>query len=371
MNPWVARAVLLGLIGLGGLLLVPPERTQAWKAALACRDKEGREVRLCLEDRMVTVLVVRGPDTMVRTVVLLRRDGTLPTDQCHGLLHTLGRKALEKTESVAQAFSVETGEICAAGYYHGVVEFALSTTTKPLEATCEEEAITGYAATNCHHGLGHALMVHFDYDLPAALSVCEKIITIHWRNCANGAFMENFDPAHGTPTWVRADDPFYPCTVLDPKFAEDCYAYVPTPLLRETHHDFEAALARCSALSDPDAEYCVRGLGNRLGSRAANQGLVFATARDTCLTAANRYPTMCLLHVVSTIVTQDADVARARAFCRIVPLEFSDACYTRVVSVSLRMPTVSAKERGSVCSRVSDTDDQRRCRALVREADNE
>lgn len=104
------------------------------------------------------------------------------------------------------------------------------------------------AYTMCFHGLGHGVLAYTGYDLPAAVSMCDRTGTSMYQyqesaECVGGTIMEMIDGVHDPQAWeekrddtFREEDPLYPCSAsFMPNTAKGiCYTYL-------TPHLFTAA----------------------------------------------------------------------------------------------------------------------------------
>src|SRR3989344_8239413 len=158
-------------------------------------------------------------------------------EQCHTLVHSLAQNEYKRTKSVPETFS-ECKIVCGEGCYHGAVEgFILSQglagagedkMVKAIANICEPVK-NGVAAIygHCVHGLGHALMLVTNLDVPRSLAVCDGLAHENERiRCYGGVFMENTfsaDPVH-PPPYIHPDDPLYPCTDIAEKYKENCFS---------------------------------------------------------------------------------------------------------------------------------------------------
>lgn len=318
--------------------------------SVRCPAGDTREQRTCLEGELKSLVARKGSRATLATVQALREDRIVAADQCHSLLHAIGIEVVQQGVQPRDALAVEGGEICAAGYYHGVVEGSSFHLHLPIHEICSAEDLLRTAAVNCYHGLGHSLMAP-NYDLPKSLTQCEAFPDPSWRHCASGVFMENSFPAHGVSNWNRPSDPVFPCNAVEVRWRQECYPYVSSRILIHFGGDMKAALAGCTSLGEPDARYCVEGLGNRIGDRVVQGVLSYSSASAVCTERSNPYPEECVEHVAATLVTQDARLERGIAFCRTVPDFFQSACFLRVVRAAGQATNSSQSELERLCRR--------------------
>jgi len=102
--------------------------------------------------------------------------------QCHPLAHVIGRAAVKKYPTVAEAYS-KGDSFCWSGYYHGVLEGVLSgigvgAVTEEIDTVCadvRESRMYSFDHYNCVHGLGHGVMALTNSELFEALDLCDEI----------------------------------------------------------------------------------------------------------------------------------------------------------------------------------------------------
>ena len=192
---------------------------------------------------------------------------------CHRIAHAIGAASLVRFRgNVARTFA-EGSSSCFSGYYHGVLERALVNVKtndpdrlgKVARGLCDDPdvLVSRWMAYQCFHGLGHGLMITTGYGLPTSLDACEQIETYLDRtSCKGGVFMENISSSYGvTSRWIRADDPVYPCNVVDRNDKITCYGMVTSRILRVDGLDWENAAEICAGVEAAFVKTCFRSLG--------------------------------------------------------------------------------------------------------------
>lgn len=125
------------------------------------------------------------------------RDVNLKRD-CHDVAHQIGHVAAKEYQTMGEAFEAGV-DICAHGYYHGVVEKRFEhEDIKALSATrvqgfCADTlvATSPLLHLNCVHGVGHALMYMSRGDIVTSLLRCGDLSTNTDRaECMTGVLME-------------------------------------------------------------------------------------------------------------------------------------------------------------------------------------
>ncbi len=202
-------------------------------------------------------------------------------ENCHQLTHVIGRAAAELYGDVANTYG-RGDDFCASGYYHGAIESVMATleTDNMLDevdnicADLREHQNHSLAHRNCVHGLGHGSMYVLENELFEALRTCEAL-TEEWERgqCSGGVFMENvmayYNPGHPAK-YLKADQPFYPCTEVKPEYKNQCYGRHTNFALQMTAEDeedktapgaFSKVFELCAMIEDGFEEACYSGLG--------------------------------------------------------------------------------------------------------------
>jgi hypothetical protein len=207
--------------------------------------------------------------------------------KCHHLAHVIGRVAAELYGDIASTYS-RGDNFCASGYYHGAVEAVMATLgaeevhdeANHVCADLREQQNQSFDHRNCVHGLGHGSMYVLENELFEALRTCDAL-TEEWERdqCSGGVFMENIN-AHDNPghpsDYIRADQPFYPCTEVKTEYKTQCYA-------RHTEHALQVTVEHAATVQDNFAEVfdlcaevetdfrpaCYSGLGHQAAMEAS------------------------------------------------------------------------------------------------------
>jgi hypothetical protein len=225
----------------------------------------------CLEQGFGNISFRQGPKAALRLFdERIATDSAVQAD-CHRIAHSIGSAAFARFDgNVGKTFSVGSAT-CASGYYHGILERAfvgVSTKAKLAKVArtlCVDDNIRrrGFLDYQCRHGLGHGLMIQTGYDLPLALSVCSDLGT-GWDavTCTSGAFMENYNTRYGyRSSWLKDDDPLYPCPTIALEYRESCYLRVAIRVLELNGNDFAKTAQTCAGLAPRWAQFCFRGYG--------------------------------------------------------------------------------------------------------------
>ncbi len=291
---------------------------------------------------------------------------------CHTFLHFYGQEAGRAAEHIGEALAVGS-PVCFAGYYHGVLEnyfleHALNPAAAPRAVT---EAVPMLCVRSyfdleqnyyqCLHGLGHSLMFATDGELPQALGHCDALAgAVEQEWCYSGAFMENAfsntNPVHPSK-YVRADDPAYPCTILQERYLSSCYQQQSGYLIGYYQADWEKILDFCSTIPGAYQSRCFNGIGQQLvGSMDMPQVVercVYAQKADTehqCLWGA----------IVAVGEAYPQSPERTLVFCTLVPEGFQRECVERATgTLAARTPTLERAR--TLCTALEDESLRRTC----------
>ena len=163
---------------------------------------------------------------------------------------------------------------------------------KEIAELCRQAPGGRGAYTMCFHGLGHGVLAYNDYELPAAIKMCETGAGSGRESteCVGGAIMEMVAGVHDVNLWkekskkyFKASDPLYPCSAnfMADRFKGICYTYI-TPHLFEAAGgdighpkpaDFEKAFKFCEPLSGSSRDACFGGIGKEFPTLAQNRDI--------------------------------------------------------------------------------------------------
>ena len=261
---------------------------------------------------------------------------------CHQIVHDLGNDAAEWYGDIGIALSYE-GSPCWSGYYHGVVEYAISQFSETLlydeiAYICTAAAEVQYSFThyNCVHGLGHGVMLNLDGDLFASIPYCEALLDI-WEaeSCVGGALMENIIEAQqGIATAVRTDDLVYPCNVIAEVYVDDCFAMQTSWMLYRLGYElgdyqadeiFIAAFAICDTVREDMIDQCYRSMGRDIsGSSQLDVGWVLWR----CSLGDDTRQAECIVGASLNAVFERHDTLLATALCDAAAGPLQESCYS-------------------------------------------
>lgn len=220
---------------------------------------------------------------------------------CHNIMHQVGHVAVAEFGTFKEAY-LHGNYDCGNGYYHGVVEEAMhgeedsAFTPNRIRHFCDSVAsptttAKDYAALNCAHGLGHALVYKAEGSLAAALPSCLYIEKeLERGECVAGAFMENM--IERLPTALQSDpiqNPSLTCSSIGGDVYR-CWAALAGYVIAAQQHGTKEAVAFCLSFdSFIYRDACGEGIGKavRIGreeNKRASQ--IYCEAHTGVLSAA-------------------------------------------------------------------------------------
>ena len=321
--PGLVMAIGIAAANCGGSSLPPGASAEGMAAFEACSGLAWEAKQDCYEGRLLDELAATGVGASLEMLGWLAAADRDVRAQSHVLTHAIGISAYSPGDNFTEVFE-ECTEIFQSGCYHGVVQAYFIATGEPdaenvagLCAPYEADPADRWLLFQCLHGLGHGLTMYYGHHLLMALDGCDLLTTDWNRNsCYGGAFMENVvnavaphHPAaalvssgtasedgagegteasdhgadahdHGVMAMaggmaegvepfepLRADDPHYPCSILDEKYLTSCYLMQTSAML--WHNDWDIADAASSCLDAPDAwrDDCFMSLGRDISGR--------------------------------------------------------------------------------------------------------
>ena len=204
-------------------------------------------------------------------------------DTCHELTHAIGRAAADLYGGdIASTYS-RGDDFCASGYYHGALETVVANigADKILEEAdniCadprEQNRYLNYR--NCAHGIGHGFMGLYGNELFESLEACGALSKeFEKEQCSGGVFMENIideDKPNKPSKYLKADQPFYPCTEVKTEYKTQCYQRHADYALKKQGNDFVKVFDLCGKVEDGFPPHCYYGLGLNAGSQSTQNG---------------------------------------------------------------------------------------------------
>lgn len=297
----------------------------------------------CYRDYFSWVMQTKGADVAVAEVDAAQVEHPHVAYDCHQVVHDIGNEAADFYGDIGVALSYE-GSACWSGYYHGVVENALSQYSdeellSEIANVCDVAAAVPYNFThyNCLHGVGHGVMLRLKSDLFTSLPYCEKF-EIEWEesSCLGGAFMENVVSAQQVdlnrtdgiysdvePT-LSDTDLVYPCNAVEERHLEECWGMQTSWILWQNGRDYAHAFTICDSVVEGFVDDCYRSMGRDIsGDTLVDPPRI----RELCDLGAYDWQPDCYVGATVNAVFNFRDTVIAWHVCNLAPEEMKGSCY--------------------------------------------
>lgn len=280
--------------------------------------------------------------------------------ECHRVSHFIGAAALVRFDgNVARALAAGDAT-CWSGYYHGVLErallraksiepAALAAVARPL---CADRTMRPIVFYGCLHGLGHGLMIATGLNLPTALDVCSRLNSWWDRDASRGGvFMENISMSYGfRSTWLKDDDPIYPCNWVARAAKRRCYLYATSRILPSVHDDWNRTAAMCMRVEHDFVDECFQSFGRDASNRSGRNPQEIA---DLCAVARPfGHEGDCVEAASYDVTTNFASGRPGREFCLSVVMDLRAPCFYGLGYALSRFRT-TPEARASDCERLA------------------
>lgn len=295
-----------------------------------CFKKPEEEQQKCLDDFMVEYFS-SGKTTkqVLADVEAARSTSTAIENDCHPIVHAIGRETYKLTGNIGDAFEA-CDQTCHSGCYHGVMErlfysdSELTSNYKHLTFADMEQKIPGICDKDkfknpsnavifqCLHGVGHAIMYTLDYNLDDSLKSCDLFPTDYDRSsCYGGVIMENVTAFDKKKRDLKADDPLYPCSRLDRKYKSDCFL-MQTSIMTEYGLNNEQIVAECRKAEDFENQ-CFVSMGRDLSNFVRTGDTEFVV--KACEDSAGENWQSCMDGALYALVDNTWDLSFAYKLC--------------------------------------------------------
>lgn len=307
---WLFRAspylIVLAACLIAGLIVTKPSSFVATiHPSTTCSGAEAQSFS-CWQNHFQTETKTRSPEIAFVDLKKVYATNPYVKANCHQLTHVIGRAAALRYSSLAETYK-HGDQFCWSGYYHGAVETVAqqlgpAKIISDMNAVCADFMQTerySFNHYNCVHGMGHGLMAVDDGELFKALSDCD-IYTDSWeqQSCYSGVFMENvmneINPGSHS-SYLRADDPLYPCTAVADRYKQQCYLMQTSHALIVENYDYTKVFSVCSSVASPFDTTCFQSLGRDVsGNSSSDQARTVQlcmqgpteSAQENCFTGA-------------------------------------------------------------------------------------
>jgi len=311
------------------------------------------DAQRCTEQAFGNIAYRQGPTRALAAFDVKYGDFSDPN--CHRVAHAIGSASLARNKgNVARTFA-QGSSSCFSGYYHGVLERSLvgvrgyepETLGAVARDLCRDVKVKAslWLAYQCLHGLGHGLMITTGYTLPLSLKVCDRLSTSWERtSCNGGVFMENISTLYGfKSSWLRDDDPVYPCNTVAEEDKIKCYEIVTSRILRTVGGSWAETSEICAAAEKNWVTACFRSLGRDSAGQAHQDPVKI---RELCAEA-RPYDgeATCITGAAMAMTGNFKSGRQSSAFCTGSPAEMHESCFYGIGAVMvLYGPTAAKRE---------------------------
>lgn len=304
---------------------------------------------------------------------VLRAAPLPPNTDMHLLGHVVGdelfkEKGIAGMSVCTQDFRNACSHSIVVGYFLAHGEAGL----KDIAEACRSAPGGEGAYTMCFHGLGHGILAAVDYDLPRAVSLCQKTGTAQYQfreasECTSGAVMEIISGGfHNKKRWEQQSktylsntEPLLPCTAsyMPVPSRPQCFEYLTPHLVSAAGGSFDdgvpsdeivkRAFSYCEELTrSEERAMCYQGFGkefivlvHRRDTRTLtdmNDAEMKETYRLCGLAGNMKGERECLLHALDSLYWGgENNPEGAVRFCRLMESRsFQDACYAHLVGAA-------------------------------------
>lgn len=285
---------------------------------------------------------------------------------CHTTLHFLGRELYKVKKNTKDSLSLCTSA-CFQGCNHGVLEGYLEekgvSNDNDVALRDEIVKICGQGENyekqelynECLHGLGHALMFVTDGELPRSLYLCDSLDDQKKRDwCYSGSFMENSTSSTNIDhpsKYLKAEDPLYPCNILEEKYLDMCYTLQGLYYADLTEHDVKKTAELCQKVPQNYKIGCFRAIGQ--GQVGITQEL--SKIKNDCnLVGESEFVQACIQGAVGALSTRYSGNAKLLIeFCGLLEEENKKVCYEAMKSY-LRGWVNNPEDLRSICLEIPE-----------------
>lgn len=313
----------------------------------------------CFEQAYGNIAFYDGPEVALASFERAIGKPGAVEGNCHRIAHTIGAAALERSKGkVGPAFAAGKA-VCWSGYYHGVVERALSGVepdklSQAARSTCADPDLRSgptFTLYQCVHGLGHGLMIYTTYNMPKSLKTCDELLG-SWdqTSCTGGVFMENLNSSYGVKSkWLRDNDLIYPCNIVAQRHKIYCYLMVTSRILPTNGYDFAKTSKVCRTGEKAWIATCFQSLGrDASGNSRQNPDQILTH----CKTAGNMMSD-CIWGAVRDMSSNYAGGKEASVLCTKVPTSMRSRCFEGIGTILGGLHQTSEARRAA-CGEITD-----------------
>jgi len=306
----------------------------------------------CYEEELFKITDLHGPKASVKVFAKLQRKNEVKEKiDGHHIVHHIGH-------NVASAFGPfpEALGLCPTTYnygcIHGFLQQVLSQKmTNPKDAVrlCDifvnDPEATPKDKAYCYHGMGHGILMYYDYDLKKAIAMCDSVDPIGISGCWQGLFMEAVNVApeeKGKALGYTRADPLAPCSTLEEKYQHECFINHGGWMMNVFEHDYVGAIDGCRKASiESSAKACISSISLMVSNPGWQKSFVDDPGERSMIENAvlicRNYPEdqreSCINGAISNILNFDhLDLARSEKFCQGIDQKYQSLCYKEISS---------------------------------------
>lgn len=212
----------------------------------------------------------------VEEALEILKDSGLPyTGEGHLAVHQIGFHAYKVYGKDAV---LHCRDYFLSACYHGaIIEAATDQGIEVIKEMTDRCRSFGPRFFQCVHAAGHSINAIWNYDLPNALTTCDKLyendteFSDTLTSCHNGAFMENLFGVHdwGTENSPKEDwlseDPYFPCNVFGEKYQKGCWLNQAARIYQMYNLDLVKTAQLCEATANQKyTAWCIDNLARQI-----------------------------------------------------------------------------------------------------------
>jgi len=297
----------------------------------------------CGKDIQCTIRVMENfaetenKETMIKTIDDLVSAYAQEGNFCHHQVHSIGKFLFTYTDDLLEAFSL-SDQRCGSALIHGAIqsfyltqEFFDKSKIENMEIikVCPEDKKNPNSLQRwqCIHGIGHGLTIVYDYNILSAVHRCEEFDSrFEELSCSKGVFMENNLRYYYTREGdFEKDNIFYPCNIVDKKFAPACYHYHTLYLNHQRNVSvYHGGFEECDKIEPKEfVKYCYYGLGKELAYDVYDE---MPTSIPICKQGDPQLHSYCFTGLLLTLLN-GWGTDHSFEYCKLLPAKFKIDCY--------------------------------------------
>jgi len=256
---------------------------------------------------------------------------------CHANAHHLSHFFYGYIGNVTEAISYVDRK-CGGALYHGIVEQyfitqklnSVSPDDIKISKICPESSMRfDVDRLECIHGIGHGLFEVYDFHVPDSLNRCNELESeVEQQRCGSGIFMKNqIEYNEKKEGFFDENDIFYPCNIIEEKYAAYCYNYQSSYILSKTNFSIPQSFTYCHSITpEKFVKFCYEGIGRQMSLAVFNDmnlGEIF------CSYGQSSYQQYCHRGIAISFADH-RNMEEAFQYCKIIPDNSKLECYSEL-----------------------------------------